>query len=189
MLYMMLIMAIVNKSFSLVYLLPNQIMRWLGGPTETSDPSDMIKEAKGGFDTGAKMGQAAATESVNQSKGAISDAKSDGKNAKARNDEQKAGAKREEAAERRHQQQLEALRGSNGGGLPNPAPAASAPSSSTPSSVSGTGGLADNAGTPAESSDIASSPSGPDRTGGDADAPQEASAMDNNRDQEDRDGS
>lgn len=79
MMYIMLIMAIVNKSFSLIYLLPNQIMRWLGGPTETSDPSDMVKEAKGGFDTGAKTGQAAVNEGGNQAKSATSDAKEKGK--------------------------------------------------------------------------------------------------------------
>ncbi len=70
--YIFLIMAIVNKSFSLIYLLPNQIMRWIGGPTETSDPSDMVKEAKGGFDSGAKAGQAALNTGLDQSKSSIS---------------------------------------------------------------------------------------------------------------------
>ena len=56
-LYTMLIVSIVTKSFSLIYLLPNQIMRWMGGQAESSDPSDMVKEAKGGFDEGAKKGQ------------------------------------------------------------------------------------------------------------------------------------
>ncbi len=74
MMYIMLIMAIVNKSFSLIYLLPNQIMRWIGGPTETSDPSDMVKEAKGGFDTGAKAGQGALNTAGDQSKSKVSEA-------------------------------------------------------------------------------------------------------------------
>ncbi len=56
--YVSLIIAIVNKSFSLVYMLPNQIMRWMGGPTENFDPSDMTKQAKEGFDSGASKGQA-----------------------------------------------------------------------------------------------------------------------------------
>ncbi|MBP6103836.1 MAG: DotA/TraY family protein [Gammaproteobacteria bacterium] len=73
MMYIFLVMAIVNKSFSLIYLLPNQIMRWIGGPTETSDPSDMIKEAKGGFDSGAKAGQAALNTGLDQSKSSVSD--------------------------------------------------------------------------------------------------------------------
>jgi len=82
MMYIFLVMAIVNKSFSLIYLLPNQIMRWIGGPTETSDPSDMLKEAKGGFDTGAKAGQGALNEGLNQSKQGLSDAVKEAKEAK-----------------------------------------------------------------------------------------------------------
>ena len=74
MMYIFLVMAIVNKSFSLIYLLPNQIMRWIGGPTETSDPSDMIKKAEEGFGTGAKAGQGALNEGLNQSKQGMSDA-------------------------------------------------------------------------------------------------------------------
>ncbi len=56
--YVSLIMAIVTKSFSLIYMLPNQVMRWMGGPAENFDPSDMTKQAKEGFDSGAAKGQA-----------------------------------------------------------------------------------------------------------------------------------
>lgn len=56
-LYCTLIISLVNKSFSLIYMLPNQIMRWMGGQAESSDPSDMVKEAKGGFDAGAEKAQ------------------------------------------------------------------------------------------------------------------------------------
>lgn len=55
--YVFIIMSLVNKSFSLIYMLPNQIMRWMGGNAETFEPGDMMKEAKAGFDTGAKYGQ------------------------------------------------------------------------------------------------------------------------------------
>lgn len=53
MMYMFLIMALVNKSFSLIYQLPNQIMKWMGGQAEGGEPSEMIQQAKGGFDSGA----------------------------------------------------------------------------------------------------------------------------------------
>jgi len=52
--------AIVNKSFSLIYLLPNQIMRWMGSSAESDHgAAEMAKEAKGGFDSGAGQGQKA----------------------------------------------------------------------------------------------------------------------------------
>jgi conjugal transfer/type IV secretion protein DotA/TraY len=56
-LYVGIVTSIVNKSFSLIYVLPNQIMRWMGGQGEGGDPSDMVKESKGSFDTGAGAGQ------------------------------------------------------------------------------------------------------------------------------------
>lgn len=55
--YVAVITTIVNKSFSLIYLLPNQIMRWMGGTAEHGGPEEMVKEAKGGFDTGAGQAQ------------------------------------------------------------------------------------------------------------------------------------
>ena len=66
--YTMLIVSIVSKSFSLIYLLPNQIMRWMGGQAESADPSDMVKEAKQGGDTMAKEGGAKGIE-LGQKKG------------------------------------------------------------------------------------------------------------------------
>lgn len=74
MMYIFLIMALVNKSFSLIYMLPNQIMRWMGGPTESFDPSDMAKEAKSGFDAGASKVQAASQETVKHSQNTLDDA-------------------------------------------------------------------------------------------------------------------
>lgn len=52
--YAMLVIGIINKSFSLIYVLPNQISRWLGGGTESHEPSELVGKAKEGFDTGAK---------------------------------------------------------------------------------------------------------------------------------------
>jgi len=56
-LYMFLMMAIVTKSFSLIHMLPNQIMRWMGASEERFEPGEMIAEAKKGFETGSKMGE------------------------------------------------------------------------------------------------------------------------------------
>lgn len=56
--YVALMTAIVNKSFSLIYLLPNQIMRWMGGTAEGDHGAgDMAKEAKTGMDSGAGQAQ------------------------------------------------------------------------------------------------------------------------------------
>ena len=58
--YVAIMTAIVNKSFSLIYLLPNQIMRWMGSSAESDHgAAEMAKEAKGGFDSGAGQGQKA----------------------------------------------------------------------------------------------------------------------------------
>jgi defect-in-organelle-trafficking protein DotA len=55
-LYTGLIVSMISQSFSLIYLLPNQIMRWMGGQAESSDPSNMVKDAKASGDTMAKEG-------------------------------------------------------------------------------------------------------------------------------------
>lgn len=55
--YIAIITAIVNKSFSLIYVLPNQIMRWMGGTAETGDAEAMVEKAHGGFKGGAEQGQ------------------------------------------------------------------------------------------------------------------------------------
>ncbi len=54
-LYVGFTIALENKCFGLIYQLPDKILRWIGGPTESSGV-DELKEAKGGFDQGAKMG-------------------------------------------------------------------------------------------------------------------------------------
>ena len=54
-LYVGFTIALENKCFGLIYQLPDKILRWIGGPTETSGVEE-LKEAKGGFDQGAKMG-------------------------------------------------------------------------------------------------------------------------------------
>ena len=75
-------MALVNKSFSLIYMLPNQIMRWMGAPTENFDPSDMTREAKAGFDAGASKVQSGSQEAVKNYQ-SVSDDAAKGEDARA----------------------------------------------------------------------------------------------------------
>lgn len=62
--YVGIMTALINKSFSLIYLLPNQIMRWMGGQAEGGGPEEMVKEAKGGFDKGAESAQKGLSQSA-----------------------------------------------------------------------------------------------------------------------------
>lgn len=52
MLYSMFVIAVVNKSFSLIYVLPDQILRWIGHSGEKTDVG-MMSEAQKGFESGA----------------------------------------------------------------------------------------------------------------------------------------
>jgi hypothetical protein len=63
-LYVSLMIGIVNQAFSLIYMLPNQILRWMGGQAETFDPGKMTQEAKQGFDSAAKSAQGAGDAAV-----------------------------------------------------------------------------------------------------------------------------
>jgi conjugal transfer/type IV secretion protein DotA/TraY len=55
--YIFLVMTLINKSFALIYMLPNKILRWMGGRSEEFDPSDMTNQAKSGFESGAGKAQ------------------------------------------------------------------------------------------------------------------------------------
>ncbi len=120
--YTMLIMAIVNKSFSLVYMLPNQIMRWMGGPAENFDPSDMTGKAKEGFDAGAKKGQAA----VEKGGGGAGEKLSNVDSAQKGNQRYKKG------------QEMKEKQGGGGSAGGGESPAASSSSSSAPATPSAT---------------------------------------------------
>lgn len=63
--YGMFVITATNKSFSLIYLLPDKIMRWMGAPQEQSDAADMMREVKSGFDSGAAKGQEGLTAAHN----------------------------------------------------------------------------------------------------------------------------
>ena len=57
-LYVGLVLAIVNQSFTLIYDLPNKIFRWMGGQSEQHPGAEkMTGEAKGQFDSAASKGQ------------------------------------------------------------------------------------------------------------------------------------
>jgi defect in organelle trafficking protein DotA len=51
--YCMLVTGMVNQSFSLIYELPNKVLRYMGGQAESFTPDKLMGEAKGGFDKGA----------------------------------------------------------------------------------------------------------------------------------------
>ncbi len=55
--YIGIITVIVNKSFSLIYELPNKIMRWMGGPANEGEATNISEVKDKGFDKGAEQGQ------------------------------------------------------------------------------------------------------------------------------------
>lgn len=48
--YAMLLLSIVNQCFSLIYVIPDRVMRWLGISEQTSGVSEALQAAKGGFE-------------------------------------------------------------------------------------------------------------------------------------------
>jgi len=56
--YVFIAMTLVNKSFSLIYLLANQVMRWIGGQPEHTDTDAIVREIKTGFDSTVGRDQA-----------------------------------------------------------------------------------------------------------------------------------
>lgn len=59
-LYTGLVLAIVNRSFALIYELPNRIFRWMGGGEEKHEVEGMVGKAQGQFEKGAGAGESAA---------------------------------------------------------------------------------------------------------------------------------
>ncbi len=89
-------MAITNTSFSLIYLLPDKVIRWIGGHAEQSTVASDMHKAKQGFDSSAQTGQQAVAAAATK----LGDAKDkkDDKDAKAQaNSEQKEREKRIDA--------------------------------------------------------------------------------------------
>lgn len=55
--YCFFIMSLVNQSFSLIYVLPNKILRYIGGHEEQFTPSEMTGQAKEGFTKGGGIAE------------------------------------------------------------------------------------------------------------------------------------
>lgn len=48
--YTMLLLSIINQCFSLIYVIPDRVMRWLGVTEQTSGVAEALQAAKGGFE-------------------------------------------------------------------------------------------------------------------------------------------
>ncbi|MBA2654538.1 MAG: DotA/TraY family protein [Gammaproteobacteria bacterium] len=48
--YCMLLVAVVNQSFSLIYVIPDRVMRWLGVSEQSTGAQEALQSAKGGFE-------------------------------------------------------------------------------------------------------------------------------------------
>jgi len=53
--------GIVHEAFSLIYLLPNKVLRWMGGGPEEEEAGRQVKELKGSVEKGAGIGKSAMT--------------------------------------------------------------------------------------------------------------------------------
>ncbi len=58
--YVNTLMVVLNKSFSLIYHIPDHIMRWIGIAEERTEIEGMMSQVKGGVEKGAETGHAAA---------------------------------------------------------------------------------------------------------------------------------
>jgi conjugal transfer/type IV secretion protein DotA/TraY len=54
--YVYVMMSIVDQCFSLIYVIPDKIMRWIGGPSEQSQVAQMMQQVKGGTEQQMKSG-------------------------------------------------------------------------------------------------------------------------------------
>lgn len=74
--YAAFIISLVNKCFSLIYAVPDKILRWIGGPSESTDVSQELGATKGGTQSGAKhVGGAAGGMARLGAKGSMAQAK------------------------------------------------------------------------------------------------------------------
>ena len=69
-LYAGFMIALANKSFSLIYVIPDRVIRWIGGSPETTD-AGAVQEAKGSFEKGkgaAESGMKGGSEAISGAK-------------------------------------------------------------------------------------------------------------------------
>ena len=52
---------VINQCFGMIFQVPDKIMRWIGGPQEQSNVSQMMQSVKGGVQSGAQGGGSAAS--------------------------------------------------------------------------------------------------------------------------------
>jgi conjugal transfer/type IV secretion protein DotA/TraY len=58
--YILFVLIVVNRGFSLIYVIPDRIFRWIGGPQEDTGVAQDLQQLKGGYEQQAqKMGQSA----------------------------------------------------------------------------------------------------------------------------------
>ena len=85
-LYASFVVVLANKCFSLIYIVPDKILRWIGGHPESTDV-DEVKQAKGKFESGAKgfsdAGEGASSGAMKKAAKANEDRAKDGSGMKA----------------------------------------------------------------------------------------------------------
>ena len=53
--YILVVLVAIQKSFSLIYEIPDKVLRWIGGPTEQSGIAQELQEVKGGYEKGTEQ--------------------------------------------------------------------------------------------------------------------------------------
>jgi len=61
------ITALTHKCFALIHILPNKVLRWIGGQGDDFGEGQVLGEAKGGFDAGAKEVQGGVKKAIESS--------------------------------------------------------------------------------------------------------------------------
>lgn len=93
-LYVMLILTAVNKSFSLIYVLPDKILRWISGAPEESGVQQELHSVKQGFDKLSQQAQQTGEQLPQETKG-TAQAYRQAKSEKRQGEEKKAGEKKD----------------------------------------------------------------------------------------------
>lgn len=64
--YSAIAIGMIHEAFSLIYLIPNKVLRWMGGGPEEDDAGEKAKEMKGSVDKGAGIGKQAMQKGVSK---------------------------------------------------------------------------------------------------------------------------
>jgi defect in organelle trafficking protein DotA len=75
-LYASFVIALTNKTFSLIHVLPDKIMRWIGAPSEGFSPEDVLKTTEGKQEQGVGAAQQAAKGAAERGMQSLSNATS-----------------------------------------------------------------------------------------------------------------